>query len=98
MTIPINENHSDMVKFGRGDSNLKIVINSLLELCQPSQPSKAFKSMRDNTYPMGRTNSPVFDGNTLSTDDDHQASRDHDIVLQSLGDLLTSVQGELSKS
>lgn len=37
LTIPINENHSNMVKFGRGDPNLGVIIYSLSELCSSTQ-------------------------------------------------------------
>ncbi|KAH6640664.1 hypothetical protein F5144DRAFT_105787 [Chaetomium tenue] len=35
VTIPINEDHSNMVKFSRDDATLRIIIHSLSELCSP---------------------------------------------------------------
>jgi len=37
VTIPINRNHSDMVKFTRGDTNLGSIISSLKDMLPPSK-------------------------------------------------------------
>ncbi|KAH6617141.1 hypothetical protein F5144DRAFT_541013 [Chaetomium tenue] len=35
-TIPINQNHSNMVKFSRGDATIGTIITSIKEICSPS--------------------------------------------------------------
>ena len=35
LTIPINEDHSNMVKFSRGDPNLGVILHSIAEFCSP---------------------------------------------------------------
>jgi len=37
MTIPINKDHSHMVKYSKGDVNLGVILHSIAELCAPKQ-------------------------------------------------------------
>ncbi|EAQ88998.1 hypothetical protein CHGG_05617 [Chaetomium globosum CBS 148.51] len=48
LTIPINEDHSNMVKFPRDDANLRLILHSLSEICSPNRPVEPVGNGSDN--------------------------------------------------
>lgn len=93
--IPINKDHSNMVKFSRGDNDLGKILISLKELC----------SLKERLgQPLFATNDASRDQQTLSgTNTDYYSTSERvwaedEEVLVDLGSVLTSVQGKLSAS
>ncbi|KAL7895514.1 hypothetical protein HDV64DRAFT_95259 [Trichoderma sp. TUCIM 5745] len=89
LMIPINKDHSNMVKFSRGDNDLGKILISLKELC----------SLKERLgQPLFATNDASRDQQTLSgTNTDYYSTSERvwaedEEVLVDLGSVLTSVQ------
>ncbi|CAH0002163.1 unnamed protein product [Clonostachys byssicola] len=50
MTIPIDKDHSSMVKFSRGDKDLEIILQTIGELCYIKQPENLDKSVAGSNF------------------------------------------------
>ncbi|KAH8895466.1 hypothetical protein GQ53DRAFT_715140 [Thozetella sp. PMI_491] len=101
ITIPINEDHSNMVKFSRGDLNLGPVLSCLRELCFPHQdPSNPVSSPHVDVMPRSsggasasairpshRTSNEVGD----AIERDYQMMREFDNLWSSLEKLQTDL-------
>ncbi|CRK16662.1 hypothetical protein BN1708_002918 [Verticillium longisporum] len=102
-TIPINKDHSNMVKFSRGDANLSSILVSLLELCSLPQAARGLPSVPEV---QAQTQTPVppnsgHVGTDDEADDDDDASTSQPIEYASIpvqGDEMMRRLGNMLKS
>lgn len=90
VTIPINKDHSNMVKFSRGDVDLDKIIISLNELSTErlGQPLLvAGDSFQDEQTLLRANMDSQFTSESVLTEDDK--------LLKDLGAILLSIQGTL---
>ncbi|KAK0714484.1 hypothetical protein B0H67DRAFT_553198 [Lasiosphaeris hirsuta] len=84
VTIPINESHSNMVKFSRGDPNLEIIMESVRDLCS-----------RRNRHQARRGSEAAEESRSDPLGDAHQAGKKKDMegeeTIKELGKLIASI-------
>jgi polynucleotide 5'-kinase involved in rRNA processing len=87
MTIPINENHSNIVKFFRGHKDLPTIIQTISELCSQETNNISAPSIHPIETPRNRPKNPksYLELPTLSEEDC--------ITLKDLERLFSSIQG-----
>lgn len=88
VTIPINSDHSSMVKFSRGDSDLSIVIDTIASLCCADRSQ--FKTI---SFSLG---APSQDANLNHGPAMLGGLEKSEIILQELGNTLTSLSSKQS--
>jgi hypothetical protein len=91
-TIPINEDHSNMVKFSEGDVNLGLIIPALMDLCSP-RPSICGSSFSADLDPPSPINSLGSDIDGLSKDD--TTLKHIDAIMNELGQILSGMEGTI---
>uniref|UniRef100_A0A8H7K9E9 Uncharacterized protein n=1 Tax=Bionectria ochroleuca TaxID=29856 RepID=A0A8H7K9E9_BIOOC len=86
MTIPINENHSNIVKFSRGHKDLPTIIQTISELCSQEANYLSAPSIHTTETPRNRPKNPksYLELPTLSEEDC--------ITLKDLERLFSSIQ------
>ncbi|VUC24512.1 unnamed protein product [Clonostachys rosea] len=88
MTIPINENHSNIVKFSRGHKDLPTIIQTISELCSQEPNKIAASSIHVIENPRRRSKIPksYLDLVALS-EEDRVTLKDLDLLLSSSQEL-----------
>ncbi|CAH0028864.1 unnamed protein product [Clonostachys rhizophaga] len=87
-TIPINENHSNIVKFSRGHKNLSTIIQTISELCSHEPNNIAASLVHTIETPRNRPNNPksYLELPTLS-EEDCITLKDLELLLSSIEEL-----------
>ncbi|KAI1211486.1 uncharacterized protein F4807DRAFT_472944 [Annulohypoxylon truncatum] len=91
-TFPINENHSEMAKFGADNPNLRIVKDKLRELCQDSSRSNSSVRTRAEVPNPTLESHGTIENNRLMGHDEPRASTAHHTRSWSIKDLMESLE------
>lgn len=98
LTIPINKDHSKMVKFSRGDANLASILLSLAEMCSTKRLANGHLFSSVESPSQTSRNSLIHNTHVAPAGDD-VVSWEKEEVLRDLGALLSSIEGsELTSS
>lgn len=93
LTIPINKDHSNMIKFSRGDSTLGPVLVSLKELCSLEQLTNGFPPPEDDMRWDSRSIAPSLE--TEATLVENSVLMEREAMLRDLGLLLKGIEGTI---
>src|SRR4051812_22908419 len=96
VTIPIHKNHSNMVKFTRGDTSLGIIIASLAELCSRTQLADHSRPKRPSGTVTDSNGNPL--GSQLSSRTQGCEENVDHTALEELGEIFSALDGMLVSS
>jgi hypothetical protein len=91
LTIPINKDHSNMIKFSRGDSSLGPVLISIKELCSLEKLTTGFPPPEDDIAWDSRSIAPSLE--TDATLVENTLLMEQEAMLRDLGLLLKGIEG-----